>query len=157
MSMTPPPGWYPDPNAPRLERWWDGGAWTEHRRARGADVAPPAPEPNSGRAKAVALIAAGAVLVAAIVIGALLLREDHEDRGGSLHAGAAPTPATSAARSAAPTPATRSAGTPAADDAAVVVDRFAGGTLPGRTADRARSEDNATAASGGAARLDPAG
>ncbi|MGN7138785.1 DUF2510 domain-containing protein, partial [Streptomyces pseudogriseolus] len=30
--MTPPPGWYPDPHAPHLERWWDGTAWTDHRR-----------------------------------------------------------------------------------------------------------------------------
>ncbi|MEV8123904.1 DUF2510 domain-containing protein [Streptomyces sp. NPDC085944] len=30
--MTPPPGWYRDPSAPHLERWWDGTAWTEHRR-----------------------------------------------------------------------------------------------------------------------------
>ncbi|MEU9599689.1 DUF2510 domain-containing protein [Streptomyces sp. NPDC048109] len=30
--MTPPPGWYHDPSAPHLERWWDGTAWTEHRR-----------------------------------------------------------------------------------------------------------------------------
>ncbi|MCT7352528.1 DUF2510 domain-containing protein, partial [Streptomyces sp. 15-116A] len=27
--MTPPPGWYRDPKAPHLERWWDGTAWTE--------------------------------------------------------------------------------------------------------------------------------
>ncbi len=33
MSMTPPPGWYRDPSAPHQERWWDGTAWTEHRRA----------------------------------------------------------------------------------------------------------------------------
>ncbi|WP_399896846.1 DUF2510 domain-containing protein [Streptomyces sp. BBFR51] len=31
--MTPPPGWYRDPSAPHQERWWDGTAWTEHRRA----------------------------------------------------------------------------------------------------------------------------
>ncbi|MFF0682120.1 DUF2510 domain-containing protein [Streptomyces tendae] len=30
--MTPPPGWYRDPSAPHQERWWDGTAWTEHRR-----------------------------------------------------------------------------------------------------------------------------
>ncbi|WP_158679387.1 DUF2510 domain-containing protein, partial [Streptomyces sp. Tu 6176] len=22
--MTPPAGWYRDPSAPHLERWWDG-------------------------------------------------------------------------------------------------------------------------------------
>lgn len=28
------PGWYPDPNDTRQQRWWDGGQWTTH-------VAPP--------------------------------------------------------------------------------------------------------------------
>ncbi|MYT04667.1 MULTISPECIES: DUF2510 domain-containing protein, partial [Streptomyces] len=32
MSRTLPPGWYPDPDAPLLERWWNGTAWTDHRR-----------------------------------------------------------------------------------------------------------------------------
>ncbi|MFG2462118.1 DUF2510 domain-containing protein [Streptomyces sp. NPDC048523] len=36
MSRTLPPGWYPDPDAPQLERWWDGTAWTDHRRVPGA-------------------------------------------------------------------------------------------------------------------------
>ena len=24
------PGWYPDPNNPRVQRYWDGGRWTDH-------------------------------------------------------------------------------------------------------------------------------
>ncbi|WP_443070475.1 DUF2510 domain-containing protein, partial [Streptomyces sp. Z38] len=40
--MTPPSGWYPDPHAPHLERWWDGTAWTEHRRTPASGSAPAA-------------------------------------------------------------------------------------------------------------------
>jgi uncharacterized membrane protein YdbT with pleckstrin-like domain len=34
MSTTtelPGPGWYPDPNDPQTNRYWDGGKWTESR------------------------------------------------------------------------------------------------------------------------------
>lgn len=39
-DQTPniPAGWYPDPEAPRGQRYWDGQQWTEHRQA-------PAPVP----------------------------------------------------------------------------------------------------------------
>lgn len=43
MTMTPPPGWYRDPSAPHQERWWDGTAWTEHRRAPGPAGHPAGP------------------------------------------------------------------------------------------------------------------
>ncbi len=35
----PPEGWYPNPENPEQERWWDGQAWTEHV-AVGAPLAP---------------------------------------------------------------------------------------------------------------------
>jgi hypothetical protein len=31
MSMSAPPGWYPDPSNPELEHWWDGSVYTQSR------------------------------------------------------------------------------------------------------------------------------
>lgn len=36
---SPPPGWYEDPQAPGLHRWWNGSEWTDARRS--ALPAPP--------------------------------------------------------------------------------------------------------------------
>ncbi|WP_363320425.1 DUF2510 domain-containing protein [Pseudonocardia sp.] len=33
--MTPPQGWYPDPERGDLLRWWNGSAWTESTAPRG--------------------------------------------------------------------------------------------------------------------------
>ncbi|MFK4102269.1 DUF2510 domain-containing protein [Streptomyces sp. NPDC019531] len=79
MSRTLPPGWYPDPNAPHLERWWDGTTWTDHRRAPEAPGPPRPADGASGRAKAVALTVSGVVLGAAIVSGAFALARGHGD------------------------------------------------------------------------------
>ncbi|MFE2264652.1 DUF2510 domain-containing protein [Streptomyces griseosporeus] len=146
--MTPPPGWYRDPSAPHLERWWDGTAWTDHRRAPQAPV-PPAPAPyaphqagpgqptgprdGSGRARAVALTVAGAVLVGAIGTGAFVLgRDDGGDGGtdGGTRAATAPATGTSAPPVTPPTSAPPSSAPPSADDPAVVVDQLNGITLP---------------------------
>lgn len=94
MSMSPPPGWYPDPSAPSaqpVERWWDGSAWTEHRRAPETlhmgqaqpGFGPPQPQPvavaaGGRKGKAVALAAAGIVLVASIVTGVVVLGKDDD-------------------------------------------------------------------------------
>lgn len=45
MSDLPPANWYPDPEVPGQQRYWDGTQWTEHR-APGAGSAPQ--EPGSG-------------------------------------------------------------------------------------------------------------
>ncbi|MFJ1981435.1 DUF2510 domain-containing protein [Streptomyces albogriseolus] len=140
--MTPPPGWYPDPHAPHLERWWDGTSWTDHRRTPAAASAPasgagaggfgPPAAPGgggtggSGGAKAVALTVAGAVLVAAVVAGAVALTRDDEDpevRTGP--SPTAPAPTTESTR-----PPSPSASEPAPEDEGVVVDELNGVTFP---------------------------
>ncbi|MEU3664379.1 DUF2510 domain-containing protein [Streptomyces sp. NPDC032940] len=145
--MTPPPGWYRDPSAPHQERWWDGTAWTEHRRAPegfGAPVPPPEPptvpltagagpgqrRPGGRRAKAVALTGAAVALVAAIATGVVLLGED-DDPGSRARtlptatASTAPEPPRTASPTPSPTPSE-----PSADDPAVVEDQLNGITFP---------------------------
>lgn len=126
MSLTPPPGWYPDPHAPHRQRWWDGTAWTEHRRAPEAPAVPP-PGGGTGRTKAVALTAAGAVLVAAIVTGAVVLGGGD---GDGTEARTAPTSAPETTPgSPEPTP-EASTSKPSADDPVVVEDQLNGITFP---------------------------
>ncbi|MEV7193013.1 DUF2510 domain-containing protein [Streptomyces sp. NPDC093510] len=141
MSMTTPPGWYPDPHQPSVERWWDGSAWTEHRRppehARAAPAQQgfgppqdgttvmPVTSRGSGRAKVVALAVAGTVLVAAIVTGAVVLTKDDGDPQGG-------TPAPSAPVDSSPSPTgSKESASPTADaDPDTLVDDLNGITLP---------------------------
>lgn len=50
------PGWYPDPRDPGLERYWNGGAWTERTRT-----------PAEATSRRRGWIIAGAVAVIALV------------------------------------------------------------------------------------------
>ncbi|WP_030418106.1 DUF2510 domain-containing protein [Streptomyces sp. NRRL F-5065] len=146
--MTPPPGWYPDPSAPHQERWWDGTAWTEHRRAPEAAAYPPGPaayppdpptvpphtgagpgHPAPARARAVALTTAAAVLVAAVVGAAVLLRDDD---GADTDARHPPAPSAPAADPASGTPTSPApvSSAPPADGPAVVEDQLNGITFP---------------------------
>ncbi|MBT3151917.1 DUF2510 domain-containing protein [Streptomyces sp. CHD11] len=132
--MTPPPGWYRDPHAPHLERWWDGVAWTEHRRTPGPAGTPPAPSEGgtggggataggTGRAAVIALTAAGAVLVAAVVTGVAVLGGDDGDPGTR----SVPTATATDAPSPSPSPSTPE---PATDDPDRVEDQLNGITFP---------------------------
>ncbi|MGW0704638.1 DUF2510 domain-containing protein [Streptomyces sp. NPDC002643] len=137
MSSSPPPGWYRDPSYPLTERWWDGTAWTDHRRQPEQlpqPLAQPGPPPRKGlgRTKVVALAVAGAVLVAgAVTGGVLLLGGDGEDGDGDGDGGqktrtttSTPTSSASAAKeSASPSPS-------ATTDPTVVVDDLNGITFP---------------------------
>ncbi|MFH9014397.1 DUF2510 domain-containing protein [Streptomyces sp. NPDC017943] len=122
--MTPPPGWYPDPRPPHQERWWDGTAWTEHRRAPAVTTAA-VPRPaggGSGRGRTAALAATGAVLVAAIVTGALVLGTGDDGTGTRT----APAPSASEPSE----PAGQSSSPPATGDPSRVEDQLNGITFP---------------------------
>lgn len=57
--MSAPAGWYPDPQDPRGQRYWDGAAWTEHTAAGApAAAASAAAAPAYGYAPAVGAPAA---------------------------------------------------------------------------------------------------
>lgn len=44
-DVAPPqPGWYADPENPAGERWWNGSAWSEHKRD--TSDAPPSAHPT---------------------------------------------------------------------------------------------------------------
>ncbi|GHH75496.1 membrane protein [Streptomyces sulfonofaciens] len=136
MSMTPLPGWYPDPSAPASQRWWDGSAWTEHRRAQppapatvpvGFGPARPAPGRRPGRGKAVALAVSALVVVAAVVTGVTVLGGGKDGAAPAAGGASSAPPATGAPGPTAPGSASPS---PSRTDPSVVADDLNGITLP---------------------------
>ncbi|MEU9705877.1 DUF2510 domain-containing protein [Streptomyces sp. NPDC047981] len=87
MSMTTPPGWYPDSSVPGVERWWDGTNWTAHTRQAQtpatvfapATAPVPVPPVRNGRNRAALLAAVAVAVVAAVVAGVLVLGGDDEE------------------------------------------------------------------------------
>lgn len=69
------PGWYPDPEDATSLRWWDGTAWTDHRRSIQPAPTPaplPVAEPTGSGTRPVA-IALGVLVVLALVAGAAIV------------------------------------------------------------------------------------
>ncbi|KND43491.1 MULTISPECIES: DUF2510 domain-containing protein [Streptomyces] len=131
MSSSPP-GWYRDPSYPLTERWWDGTAWTDHRRQPEQPVPPvlrPGPPARGpGRAKVVALAAVGAVLVAGAVTGGVLLLGEDGDGGRETRTTTA-SPTSEADGKDSPAPAD-SVGPSPSGDAKRAVDDLNGITFP---------------------------
>jgi hypothetical protein len=67
-AESPAPGWYPDPEAPGGQRYWDGSAWTDHRSPGTAvQVAPVAVAPHvPTNGKAIAAMVLGIVWMCGI-------------------------------------------------------------------------------------------
>jgi hypothetical protein len=133
MSSSPPPGWYRDPSYPLTERWWDGSAWTDHRRQPDQPVplpSQPRPPKRPGRTKVIALAATGAVLVAGAVTGGVLVLGGDGDGGQETRT--APTAPSSGGTESPSTaaPSSSPSGSGAGGDASVVVDDLNGITFP---------------------------
>ncbi|MGC9377160.1 DUF2510 domain-containing protein [Streptomyces sp. MH13] len=158
--MTPPPGWYHDPSAPHQERWWDGTAWTEHRRPPGtAGYGAPAPphqqpshrtqpggpptvpfvtgdgpaqrRPDGGTGRRKAVaLVATAAVLVAAAVTGVLVLGEGEGEGDGGDAGAQDPPATAVSTGPPPASTSPAPSAPSADDPAVVEDPLNGITFP---------------------------
>ncbi len=72
--QSAPEGWYDDPEDSRLQRYWDGGAWTERRTFRPLRTGLPDPLPPRRPAQtALMVVAIVLCLLGFLAVAALLL------------------------------------------------------------------------------------
>ena len=69
--MTTPAGWYPDPERPGQQRYWDGKVWTTNKPATSMDHKPP-PRPDKTRRWWI-LMAVGGVMAVPVTAYYLLV------------------------------------------------------------------------------------
>jgi hypothetical protein len=77
MSRDLAPGWYPDPDRPGMQRWWDGSQW----RGEGAAVGPPGDSTPDSYAVASLVTALLVIPVAPIWLGLRARKRIRESRG----------------------------------------------------------------------------
>lgn len=76
MSALPPAGWYPDPEVPSGQRYWDGSRWTRHRAPltsppppTGPPLSPGAPTPPRARRRLPVILWVVAAILTLAVVG----------------------------------------------------------------------------------------
>ncbi len=75
--MSTPAGWYPDPERPGTERWWDGQAWGQIRPAAETPAAPgPAPERQGPGLRQKIIAGIVLTIVALAIIGTIAGGDD---------------------------------------------------------------------------------
>lgn len=92
-SGLPEEGWLPDPQNPEIDRWWDGRVWTGATRPR-VYMAPGVSGravTGQGRGKIIGLVALGAAVIVAAVVGTVVATG-----GGDQGDGASPAPSVAA-------------------------------------------------------------
>lgn len=89
--MTQPMGWFPDPEDPSRQRWWDGAQWTSQTRHTPTATPASVPPPKKSGKKVLAVV--GVLVGAFVLLGIVgaLLGDPGTDTDSASSTSAAPT------------------------------------------------------------------